>query len=178
MAGEVERARRVAASGIALPATGHPEGAETRSEEGDAERVTTSSGLPDLERDSGVRAVSDRADLGEGGQSAPVSDQAAVLGLLWVGRGDTFERGLPISRRQGGEAQTSPDDARAESELQSSAQVRLQGCRSGWNPPGPIRRLLCPAAGEGDPTGNGSADAGEKESGGNVDLVEGRGGGR
>ena len=79
----------------------------------------------DLERDSGVGADPDRPDLGEGGQSAPVSDQAAVLGLLWVGSGDTFERGLPISRRQGGEAKTGPDDARAEPELQSSAQVRL-----------------------------------------------------
>ena len=68
---------------------------------------------------------SDCPDLGEGGQSAPVSDQAAVLGLLWVGGGDPFERGLPVSRRQGGEAQTGPDDARVESEFQSSAQVCL-----------------------------------------------------
>ena len=79
----------------------------------------------DLETDSGVGADSDCPDPGEGGQSAPVSDQAAVLGLLWVGRGDAIECGLSVSRREGGEAQTSADDARIESELQSSAQVRL-----------------------------------------------------
>ena len=39
-------------------------------------------------------ADSDRPDLSEGRHSAPVSDEAAVLGLLWVGRGDPFERGL------------------------------------------------------------------------------------
>src|SRR5882724_11079483 len=94
MAGEVDRGGSATASGVSLSATGHAEGAETGSEQSDAERITTTSSLPDLERDSRVGADPDRPDPGEGGQSASVSDQAAVLGLLWVGRGDTIECGL------------------------------------------------------------------------------------
>ena len=54
VAGEVDRAGSASACQVALPATGHAEGAETRSEQGDAESITAASGLPDLERDSGI----------------------------------------------------------------------------------------------------------------------------
>src|SRR5688572_2773874 len=125
MAREVDRAGSATASGVSLPATGHAEAAETGIQEGDAERIRATPGLPNLKRDSGVGARSDCSDLGEGGQSAPVSDQAAVLGLLWVGSGDTLECGLSLCGRQSGEAQTGADDAWVEPEFQSSAQVRL-----------------------------------------------------
>src|SRR5438128_11569280 len=111
MAGEVDRAGSATASGVTLPAPGHSEGAETGSQEGDAERITAPSGLRDLETDTSAGADSDCPDLGEGGQSAPVSNQAAVLGLLRASISDTVECGLSMSRRQGGEDQTGDGDA-------------------------------------------------------------------
>src|SRR5262249_23565052 len=91
MVGGVERARSTAARDVSLPAAGHAERTETGSQEGDAERITTTSGLPGSERDAGVGSDPDRPDPGEGGQSAAVSNQAAVLGLLWAGGGDTIK---------------------------------------------------------------------------------------
>jgi Transposase len=131
--------------------------------------------LPDLETDSRAGSDSNCPDPGEGSQSAPVSDQAAVLGLLRVGGGDPFECGLPVSRRQGREAKAATDDTRIESELQSSTEVRVQECRRGWDAPDSVRRLLCRIAGEGDAPGIGSTDAGEKDRGGYVDVMEARG---
>jgi hypothetical protein len=58
-----------------------------------AERIATPFGLPDPEADSGAGTDSDGGDPGEGGLPTSVPDEASVLGLLWVGGGDTVECG-------------------------------------------------------------------------------------
>src|SRR4030095_1557502 len=72
--------------------------------------VASTSGVPDSETDSGVGADSDGTDPGEGSQPASVSEQAAVLGLLWIGGGDAVECGLSFSRGTGGEAGAGTND--------------------------------------------------------------------
>src|SRR4030095_16446682 len=80
-------------SGVSLPATGRADRTETGSQEGDAGGVASTSGVPDYETDSVVGADSDGTDPGEGSQPASVSEQAAVLGLLWIGGGEGGCRG-------------------------------------------------------------------------------------
>src|SRR4030095_8360005 len=134
MAREAERAGRATGGGVSLPATGRADRTETGSQEGDAGGVASTSGVPDSETDSGVGADSDGTDPVEGTQPASVSEQAAVLGLLWIGGGDAVECGLSFSRGTGGEAAAGTDDAGGEPELQSSAQGGIEECGAGRNP--------------------------------------------
>ena len=76
--------------------------AESGSQEGDVGRIEAANPADRLSETVRCGERCGLRDLGEGTPVRTGLGPSGSFGLLWVGGGDPFERGLPVSRRQGG----------------------------------------------------------------------------